>query len=323
MAPSESKSETSATDSESGSRAARCSPRIRQIAWIAFGIVLCVGFARPLLSLFSFAASTPLYSYILGVPVCCAYLLYTIRDELPRDHPGSPFGAILFGIAGVIAWIAAYFLVQRQADPLWVNTLSVQTFSFVCICFAAGFAFRGRKWMTASAFPACFLLFLIPLPTGALTWMETSLQRYSADAAAQLFHLLGTPVVRDGFVFDLPGFSLQVAQECSGIQASWILFVSTVLVSYLFLRSPWRRAILIAAVIPLGIIRNGIRIVTIGLLCVHKGPQIADSFIHKRGGPIFLALSLIPFAILLWWLQKTEKARTSDPDQRRATSGTI
>ena len=75
----------------------------------------------------------------------------------------------------------------------------------------------------------------------------------------------------------------------------------------MFLKSPWRRLVLVAFVIPLGIVRNGVRILTIGLLCVHVGPHMIDSFIHHRGGPIFFVLSLGPLFLLLTWLRRRDR----------------
>jgi exosortase/archaeosortase family protein len=54
-------------------------------------------------------------------------------------------------------------------------------------------------------------------------------------------------------------------------------------------------------------LRNGFRIFTIGELCVHIGPEMIDSPIHHKGGPLFFALSLIPFFILLTWLHRSER----------------
>jgi exosortase/archaeosortase family protein len=97
-----------------------------------------------------------------------------------------------------------------------------------------------------------------------------------------------------------------VAQECSGIRASWVLFITSVVAAYLLLRSPWRRVALLVAVIPLAMLRNGFRILVIGLLCVHVGPHMIHSVIHQNGGPLFFALSLVPLFLLLWWLRKGE-----------------
>ena len=78
-----------------------------------------------------------------------------------------------------------------------------------------------------------------------------------------------------------------------------MLFITSLLASHLFLESPWRRIVLVAFVIPLGIVRNGFRILVIGLLCVHVGPQMIDSVIHRRGGPLFFVLSLVPLFLLV------------------------
>jgi hypothetical protein len=45
------------------------------------------------------------------------------------------------------------------------------------------------------------------------------------------------------------------------------------------------------------------------MLCVHIGPGMINSIIHRRGGPIFFALSLIPLFLLLWWLRRGEIAQ--------------
>ncbi len=77
--------------------------------------------------------------------------------------------------------------------------------------------------------------------------------------------------------------------------------------AHLFLTRTWTRVTLVAIILPLAIIRNSIRILTIGLLCVHVSPQMIDSYLHKRGGPIFFALSLIPLGLALWGLRRAER----------------
>ena len=72
------------------------------------------------------------------------------------------------------------------------------------------------------------------------------------------------------------------------------------------------------AVIPLGIVRNGFRIYTIAMLCVHIDPEMINSPLHRRGGPVFFALSLLPFFALLFLLQKSEKAAVKNAENQRA-----
>jgi exosortase/archaeosortase family protein len=113
-------------------------------------------------------------------------------------------------------------------------------------------------------------------------------------------------MIREGINFRLPNLYIQVAQECSGYNSSFSLFMVSTVASYMFLKSPTRRIILSLAVIPLAIIRNGFRVTTLAALCVYDDPKWIDSNLHHKGGPLFFALSLIPFFILLWVLRRPE-----------------
>jgi len=155
---------------------------------------------------------------------------------------------------------------------------------------------------------------MVPMPDAMADALETASKYASAEVANVLFHLSGTPILRAGLVFQLPNITIEVAQECSGIRSSWVLLMTSILAANLFLKTPWKRIVLVAFIIPLAILRNGFRILVIGLLCVNIGPQMIHSVIHRRGGPVFFALSLIPLFVLLWWLRKGEtRARPEEP----------
>src|SRR5438094_908193 len=122
--------------------------------------------------------------------------------------------------------------------------------------------------------PMGFLIFIVPMPDAMADTLETASAVASAEAASFFFNLTSTPTLRDGTVFQLPNITIQVGQECSGIRSSWVLFITSLLAANLFLKSGWRRAVLVCFVIPLGIARNGLRVAVIGNLCVHIGPQM-------------------------------------------------
>jgi exosortase C (VPDSG-CTERM-specific) len=175
--------------------------------------------------------------------------------------------------------------------------------------------FLGALRLRALTFPLGFLVFLAPMPEFVARWVESLLQLGSAGAAFAFFRSVGTPVYYHDLIFQLPGFSLQIAPECSGIHSSVVLFITSLLAGYLFLRTPWKRTFLALAVIPLALLRNGFRVFTIGELCVHVGPQMIDSPIHHKGGPLFFALSLVPFFALLLFLVKSDRREGSGKSQ--------
>jgi exosortase C (VPDSG-CTERM-specific) len=271
---------------------------------VCFAVVLIAVFAQPLLSLIRYAAGSQLYSYILLVPIVSAYLLYLRRDQLPKDYASDlPLGS-LFLFAGLCVLAFTYGL-DFMGRALPVNgRILLLTFSFLCCLTAGGFFFLGRRWMRAAAFPFGFLIFMVPMPDVMADALETASKYASAEMANVLFHLSGTPFLRDGLIFQLPNITIEVAQQCSGIRSTVVLLITSILAAKFFLKTQWRRFALIAFVIPLAIFRNAFRVVLIGLLCVNVGPEMINSAIHRRGGPVFFILSLVPFFAVLWWLRK-------------------
>jgi exosortase C (VPDSG-CTERM-specific) len=270
------------------------------------GIALLAAFAMPLLALINYAARSQLYSYILLVPFISAYLLYLRRDQLPKTCVTDLPLAVVSLAAGLGVLVVIYSLDLIGQRPSYNDRLALLALSFLCCLAAGGFFFFGRGWMRAAAFPLAYLIFMVPMPDAMADALETASKYASAEVANLLFHLSGTPFLRAGAIFQLSNITIEVAQECSGIRSSWVLFMTSILAANLFLKTRWRRFALVAFIIPLAILRNGFRILVIGLLCVNIGPQMLNSLIHRRGGPVFFVLSLIPFFLVLWWLRKGE-----------------
>lgn len=290
---------------EGGASSSGHGQKWRRAGLLGFCVLVCAAFNASLVSLIRYAAETSLHSHILLVPLTSGYFIYLQRSALPGSYRSSPvLGALAFAI-GAAAFGFAFCMRPDFSDG---DYFSAVAFSFVTLLISGGFLFLGRAWLAAVCFPVAFLYFAVPLPDGAVHWLENALKLGSAETASLFFGISDTPVLRDGVIFQLPGITLEVAQECSGIRSSWVLFITSVVASYLLLKSSWRRAALVAVVIPLSILRNGFRIWVVGLLCVNYGPQMIHSVIHESGGPLFFALSLLPLFLLLWWLRKGEIA---------------
>ena len=278
-----------------------------------FVILLLAAFGQPLLGLANYAAHSALHSHILLIPFVSAYLLYIRRDQLPKTLVTDVPLAVVSLAAGLGVLVLIYWLDFVRQRPSDNDRFALLTLSFLCFLAAGGFFFFGRGWMRAAAFPLAYLIFMVPMPDAMADALESASKYASAEVANVLFHLSGTPFLRAGLIFQLPNITIEVAQECSGIRSSWVLLMTSILAANLFLRTRWRRFALVAFGIPLAILRNGFRILVIGLLCVNVGPQMIHSLIHRRGGPVFFALSLIPLFLLLWWLRKGD-VRTRQPE---------
>jgi exosortase C (VPDSG-CTERM-specific) len=279
--------------------------QLRRFALATGALIIC--FVLPLWQLFRFALDSQLYSYIILIPFISFYLLWLRRTTLPISmQPVWPISTI-FLLAG-IALTAAYWLWLRSSlRPAYDNYLALMTICFLLFFYGISSLFWGLQTLRAAVFPLAFLIFLVPIPPVAMQEINSFLQAGSALTAAGFFTVTGTTYFQNGLEFQLADIRLQIAPECSGIHSTLVLLITSILASYVFLRTPWKRALLTFVVIPIGLLRNGFRVFVIGQMCIHLGPQMIDSPVHHKGGPIFFVLSLIPLFLLLLILQKSEK----------------
>jgi exosortase C (VPDSG-CTERM-specific) len=284
--------------------ASRTRASFRTYGLVAWGLLTTLAFGQPLARMTVHVVESNLHSYVLIVPLVVAYLLYLRKNEFATTGRSSAAMAMtLIGAAVAVIFAGVTARGQMSSHDFLTST----TLAYVIVIEAGGFLFFGSRWMASVAFPMAFLFFLVPLPDRSVDILERASVVASTEVAAALFKTFGIPFLRDGTVFSLPTITIKVAQECSGIRSSWVLLISSLLAANIFLKHSWRRAVLVAFVIPLGVLRNGFRILTLGMLCVHVGPQMLDTPLHHYGGPLFFTISLIPLFLLMRQLARPEQ----------------
>jgi exosortase C (VPDSG-CTERM-specific) len=272
--------------------------------FVIFSAILIYFFCSTLVALFHHALGRDLHSHIILIPFVSGYLFFLKRAELGFIPSGAPLAGALIVVLGLLA--AGLLTTDSSAVLSENDVLAARTALFLMFLFGGALGFFGWLWLRLMTFPFALLIFVIPLPDAAVDGLESMLVAASAEVTHWMFVLGGTPVYRDGLSLQIPGIVLEVARECSGIRSTWVLVITSTIASYLFLQTPWHRVVLIAVVLPLGILRNALRIWVIGLLCVHFGPEMIHSWVHRSGGPLFFAGSLVPLFAMGWFLRRRE-----------------
>jgi exosortase C (VPDSG-CTERM-specific) len=283
-------------------------PPSKGFAWAMAALVL--GFAWPLYRLAHFAAQSDLYSQIFLIPAVSAFLVWSQRQQLSCDSEPLRRWAAVALTAGFVVLVGYGLAVGSLVALTEEDSLALMTSSFLLFFYGICCWFRGRETLRRILFPLVFLVFVVPLPTFLHEGVESFFQHTSAPTAGAMLTLAGTSFVREGLRFHLQGmmdFPINVAPECSGFHSTVVLLLTSLVAAHLFLHTRWKQVLLVLVVIPLGIVRNGFRIFMLLQLCVHHGPRVLDSNLHHRGGPLFFALSLIPFFLLLVILRKSDR----------------
>jgi exosortase len=243
-------------------------------------------------------------SQILAAPFITAGLVYLRKKEIFHKVEFYPKA----GTTAVVAGLILYFI-GRHSSPLLTSydALAAAAFGVVVVWVAAFYAVYGPTALRAAIFPLCCLLIAVPIPDYILNESVRYLQSGSTAIADWMFQLLGVPVMRNGFLLSLPGLTIEVAKECSSVRSSVALVITCLLAGYFFLRSAWKRAALILIALPLSILKNGIRIVTLSLLSIYVNPAFMNSDLHRDGGIVFYLLALAILFPIFRLLEKSDR----------------
>lgn len=277
-------------------------------------------FAVPLIQWILFAIRSDSQSHLVLIPFISAYLIWAAPKQIPLEAGGSRSKAVALGLAGLLLGLGYLSSTFAQWPLHRSDALSLAIAGFILLTWAGVVWNFGSSTQAELRFPILFLFLAAPLPEGVLTGLETLLQHASAEVAQRFFEVSGIAHFREGLVFRLPGITIRVAQECSGVRSTIVLLITSLAAGHLFLRSTLNRTFLVAITFGLGIIRNAFRIWVIAWLCVERGPHMINAWIHKQGGPIFFALSLLPLGCVLWLMIRAETRRRPEKQAQAVAS---
>jgi len=275
----------------------------RNILFISFSILALLIYHTPVREILRLAFNEKLYSYMILVPFVSGYFLFLKREQIYSETDYSFKAGIILLMIGV----SLFFIGEKNDLGLSQHSHLSLTMLSALIFWLGGFVlFYGIKAFKIASFPLLFLIFMVPIPSRPLEMIILFLTSGSAEAAHGFFKLTGVPVLREGFTFSLPGMSIEVAKQCSGIRSSLALVITCIVAGELFLHTGWKKLILVLLAIPITIMKNGLRIVTLSLLGAYVDPRILASDLHERGGIPFFILALTAMAPILFYLRKTE-----------------
>ncbi|MFZ0936159.1 MAG: exosortase/archaeosortase family protein [Bryobacteraceae bacterium] len=275
----------------------------RSLSFLLVFLVLLVPFWQPLNLLFRLSLQSDRYTHIIFVPFISLCVFYFERKAiLPNAHYAPRIGIPVLAFGLILFW----FLKEH---PSSTETASLfRLMPSIILVWAVGFLLcYGAQSLRAASFPVCFLLLMVPIPVGVLNQITVGLQKGSADLSYLLFKISGIPVFRQGFRFSLPGVEIEIAEQCSGIRSSLALLITSILAGHLFLRSWWSKGLLVLFTIPVVILKNSVRIVTISALGVYVNRAFLHGNLHRHGGLLFALLAVLMLVPALVLLQRAER----------------
>jgi exosortase len=291
--------------------------RARHACFIAFVAMSSIAFYKTLHGLLQYSLREDSASHVVLIPLIVFFLLYSERGRIFAVTRTQVFA----GIVVIACGLAVYWLASLDSSRQFGDFFASLQILSIPILWAGGFLLcYGFAAMRAAAFPLLFLLLMVPVPSVMLDRVIYWLQAGSTELTYLIFQLVGTPVVRNGFLLSVPGVTIEVAKECSSIRSSIALLITCLLAAHLYLRTTWKMLLFVVLGLAVSVLKNGIRIATLTLLSLYVDPGFLTGKLHHQGGFVFFLLTLgILFPVLLW-LQKSEGMTASLPAQIQPTN---
>jgi len=228
------------------------------------------------------------YSHGFIIPLIAGYLLWRRRMEL-RDSlkSSSPLGFIVFSLGLVL------YILGSIGEEEFVQRISLPVALLGIVYFL-----NGRKTAQLCLFPIAYLFFMIPVPYPFYKALSLKLRLLDSMVAASWSSFLGVPVYIEGYFLHLPHITLEVADACSGILSIFALMAIGIFYTYIFPTKVWKKVLMLVFLIPIAILSNVVRIVSIAVLIYYSGDWILHSTFHKFNGTFNFLLGLTALILI-------------------------
>src|SRR5664280_143516 len=227
------------------------------------------------------------YSHGPLIPLIAAMLVWWKRKELLAAHrTPAPQGTVVVAIA-----VGFYYIGVKAGQP------RVVVFSFVLLLYGLALAVGGREIFRHLFFPISFLFLMIPL-NFLDEMVGFPLRQLVASTSTVLLNWLGIETVRVGTGIYSRVFRFDVADPCSGIRSLMALTTVTAAYAYVTQRAQWKRWVLFLSAMPLAVLGNLSRVISIALVAQVYGQELATKTYHDYSGYIVFGVALSAMVII-------------------------
>ena len=204
------------------------------------------------------------------------WLVWQAREKL-KSTPLSP--APIGGWAALIFGLVLMFLGRTQ------GVLTVEVFSAIPVIAGCVVLLAGWAVFRVLAFPILFLFFAVPMPDWLIDSATVPLKVFISDVVTQILYAAGYPIAQNGVMIMIGSYQLMVKDACSGMNSIFALSAIAVFYAYVFRSDKKIRALLLlAAIVPITIIANFIRVFSLVLLAYYGGIDAIEGFLHDLTG---------------------------------------
>lgn len=214
------------------------------------------------------------------------FLVWYRREEI-KEAVASGAATAGAALAGQLLLAFGLFL---YAFAWRLDYTMIYTFSLIPVLFGVVLYRYNLKTAAVLSFPILYLLLLVPPPLGILDAITLPMRR-GVTTGVEMFLGMFYPIHREGLMLNIGHAQVYVGEPCSGFRSLVSIFALALVYVYMLKMEMFKKLILIAAVIPLALLGNFIRVVSLSLVTYYFGKAAAEGPYHNISGMVvFLVL---------------------------------
>lgn len=196
----------------------------------------------------------------------------------------------LAGWAILLGGLVLMFLARTQ------GVLTAEVLSFIPVISGCVLLFGGWPLLRALAFPIGFLVFAVPMPDWLIDAATVPLKVLISDVVTRTLYAADYPIAQNGVMIMIKSYQLLVKDACSGMNSIFALSAIGVFYAYAFRwHEKLRSILLLAAIVPITILANFIRVLTLVLIAYYGGIDLLEGPLHDLTG---IGLFVVAVALL-------------------------
>jgi len=196
--------------------------------------------------------------------------------------------------APVIGWATLLFGLLMMFLARTQGVLTFEALSAIPVIIGCVLLLAGWPILRILAFPIGFLLFAVPVPDWAVDAATVPLKVFVSDLVTRILYAAGYPVAQNGVMIMIGAYQVLVKDACSGMNSIFALSAIGIFYVYAFRwETKLRSLFLLGAIIPITILANFIRVITLVLIAYYGGVDRLDGILHDLTGIGLFVVALV------------------------------
>lgn len=220
------------------------------------------------------------YSHGYLIPFVSLWVVWYKRDDLFA----APKKICSVGLVVIITALTMHWLGAKMQQT------RISLISLIMLIWGVPFYFFGWQVAKILIFPCAYLMFCVPL--NFLDALAGPLQRVATSMGHSALLGLGIECERVGTMLRSPYFDLNVEAACSGLRSLLAMTALTAVYAYFTQKTLVKKWLLFILSIPIAVIANIGRIISIALVSITTGQKFGAGLHHDWSGYVLFSLAI-------------------------------